>query len=171
MITSRIQVSCRRFFVQSLRQNRIGVHDLSRPCFSTSNNSVPDSIVEVERARPRRRRRSASRLRESDEIPSYKEFVHRFTVLSLYRGYLKEIRRMPYNQEELKDQVQREFKANVTVSDPFNTQRAITEGKRRFQELQEFTGSTNKYDGDSWLNTPDEDDRRGRVGTGWPWDR
>lgn len=107
----------------------------------------------------------------TEDIPSYKEFVHRFTVLSLYRQYLKEIRVMPHNQEDLKVQVQQEFKANRTITDPFNVQRALTEGKRRFKELQEITGSNNKYDGESWLNTPDTEDPRGRVGTGWPWER
>lgn len=111
------------------------------------------------------------RLADSKDIPSYKEFVHRFTVLSLYRNYLKEIRTMPHNQDELKEQVQREFKANKMVTDPFNVQRALADGKRRFKELQEFTGSNNKYEGDSWLNTKDDEDPRGRVGTGWPWER
>lgn len=78
---------------------------------------------------------------------------------------------MPYNQNDLKEQVQREFKSSKTITDPFNVQRALTEGKRRFTELQEFTGSKNKYDGDSWLNTQDAEDPRGRVGTGWPWER
>jgi hypothetical protein len=110
-------------------------------------------------------------LSTTQDIPSYKEFVHRFSVLALYRNYLKEIRHMPRNQEDLKEQVQREFKGNKTVTDPFNVQRALAEGKRRFQELQELTGSSNKYEGDSWLNTKDEEDPRGRVGTGWPWDR
>lgn len=78
---------------------------------------------------------------------------------------------MPHNQKDLKEQVQREFKANKADTDPFNVQRALAEGKRRFEELQDFTGNNKKYDGDSWLNTKDEEDPRGRVGTGWPWDR
>lgn len=78
---------------------------------------------------------------------------------------------LPHNQGDLREQVHREFKANKTVTDPYNVQRALAEGKRRFQELQEFTGSNNKYQGESWLTTPDHEDPRGRVGTGWPWER
>lgn len=84
---------------------------------------------------------------------------------------MKEIRSLPHNQDDLKGQVQHEFKANRTITDPFNVQRALTEGKRRLRELQELTGSNNKYEGESWLNTPDQEDPRGRVGTGWPWER
>lgn len=78
---------------------------------------------------------------------------------------------MPHNQEDLRQQVQNEFRAHKTLDDPFNIQRALAEGKRRYEELQEFTGSKNKFDGDSWINTKDEEDPRGRVGVGWPWDR
>ena len=78
---------------------------------------------------------------------------------------------MPHNQMDLREQVKREFKAHRTMDDPFNVQRALTEGKRRLGELQELTGSNNKYEGDSWLNTQDDEDLRGRVGTGWPWER
>jgi Complex 1 protein (LYR family) len=123
---------------------------------------------------PSRRRRGQGRSKRLDEenIPSYKEFVHRFTVLSLYRGYLKSIRKsLRHNQEELHEQVRREFRANKAESDPFNIQRALTEGKRRFAELQEFTGGNNKYEHDSWMNTQDEEDPRGRVGQGWPWQK
>lgn len=138
---------------------------------STRIFSSSSKVVEVEKTKQRRRRRGGSRLPSTDDIPSYKEFVHRFTVLSLYRNFLKEVKIMPHNQVDLREQIQREFKANRTVTDPFNVQRALAEGKRRFQELQEFTGSDNKYEGESWLNTPDEEDRRGRLGSGWPWDR
>lgn len=31
--------------------------------------------------------------------------------------------------------------------------------------------STQAYDEDSWININDVDDRRGRVGVQWPWQR
>ena len=141
-------------------------------CTRRMSFSSDAGAVEVEQqATPRRRRRSTTRFTATQDIPSYKEFIHRFTVLSLYRNYLKEIRRMPHNHNDLRDQVQREFKANKTVIDPFNVQRALAEGKRRFEELQGLTGNSKANDGDSWLNTNDEEDPRGRIGSGWPWDR
>ena len=114
-----------------------------------------------------------------DNVLSYKEFVHRFTVLSLYRNFMKEINVLPVEvdaRKEFKHQVQHEFKAYKSTTDPYMIQKALSEGKRRFKELQQWTGSTSnnqnsQYDGDSWLNTPDEEDPRGRVGTGWPWER
>ena len=119
-------------------------------------------------ARNRSRRIRSKRL--SEEVPSYKEFVHRFTVLSLYRGFLKCIRdSMPHNKEDLRDQVRKEFQMNKTDTDPFSIKQNIADGQRRFEELQEFTGQSNKYSGESWINTKDPDDPRGRVGTGWPW--
>ena len=103
-------------------------------------------------------------------VPSYKEFVHRFTVLSLYRGFMKCIRdSMPHNKEDLRDQVRKEFQMNKSDTDPFSIKQNIADGQRRFEELQEFTGQSNKYSGDSWINIQDPDDPRGRVGTGWPW--
>jgi hypothetical protein len=89
----------------------------------------------------------------------------------MYRNYLKAIRCMPHNQEDLKAQVQRDFRAHKNDQDPFNIQRSLAEGKRRFQELQEFTGQDKKYEGDSWMKIKDPEDSRGRVGEGWPWQR
>lgn len=123
------------------------------------------------KARSRSRRTRSKRLSLDDkEVPSYKEFVHRFTVLSLYRGYLKCIRdSMPHNQEDLRDQVRKEFKVNKDDRDAFAIKQNISEGQRRFEELKEFTGQSNKYSGESWINIKDSEDPRGRVGTGWPW--
>jgi len=119
-----------------------------------------------------RSRRSRSKRISLDErkVPSYKEFVHRFTVLSLYRGFLKCIRdTMPHNQEDLKAQVRKEFHINKDDTNSFTVKQNIAEGQRRFEELKEFTGQSNKYTGESWINIQDPDDPRGRVGTGWPW--
>ena len=62
-------------------------------------------------------------------------------------------------------------------------------GERKLKELQSMvgiiprkqtqssSGSTNNddegsyYDPDSWMNIKDEDDKRGRVGVQWPWQR
>lgn len=106
-------------------------------------------------------------------VPSYKEFVHRFTVVTMYRGYLRAISKcMPHNKMDLIQQVQKEFRANRNDTDPFNIQRSLAEGKRRYAELQEMIGMDNVHnEGNSWLNIQDEDDPRGRVGNGWPWQK
>jgi hypothetical protein len=138
------------------------------------NKSASTSTSSRRSSRSRRSRSGGQKQRLVDEkqIPSYKEFVHRFTVLSLYRGYLKTIREsMPHNQNDLLQEVRKEFHANKNTIDPITIQREIKEGQRRYEELKEFTGQSNKYEGASWINTKDTDDPRGRVGTGWPWSK
>jgi Complex 1 protein (LYR family) len=140
----------------------------------TNDNNKEKSDVDPSSISPSRSRRKNRRNRIVDQanIPSYKEFVHRFTVLSLYRNFFKAIRSsMPHNQDELRNQVRKEFKSHQHDHDPFNIQRAVAEGKRRLQELQDFTGQSNIYEGESWINTPDAEDPRGRVGQGWPWQK
>ena len=143
-----------------------------------NNNKSASASTSRRSSRSRRSRSDGSsgpkkqRLVDEKQIPSYKEFVHRFTVLSLYRGYLKTIREsMPHNQQDLLQEVRKEFHANKNTIDPITIQREIKEGQRRYEELQEFTGQSNKYEGPSWINTKDTEDPRGRVGTGWPWSK
>jgi hypothetical protein len=158
--------------VHLIVKKRQSTHDvLMQPwrTFSTKTGERPGMVEHHSGERMTRSRRRTGRLTNAEEIPSYKEFVHRFTVLSLYRNFLKTIRDMPHNQEDLRLQVRQEFRAHKDLNDPYNLQRALAEGKRKYKELQEFTGSNKKYDGDSWVNIEDAEDPRGRVGTGWPW--
>lgn len=117
---------------------------------------------------------------EQENIPSYKEFVHRFTMLTLYRNFFKALRYVPaeHTRLELKQQIRQEFRALKHVDreeDPFQIQRAVAEGKRRLQELQDFTGQSNVNNTEaslsSWIHTVDPEDPRGRVGSVWPWQK
>lgn len=148
-------------FVKSSRRL---IHRLRTKEATLMSTSASDEVIVTQNKRRRRRPRVVG-----EDVPSYKEFVHRFTVISLYRNCLKAVRLMPHNQEDLRLQVQNEFRAHKNDADPFNTQRALAEGKRRYQELQEMTGHKTQENGDSWLNTDDPEDPRGRIGTGWPW--
>mmetsp|Transcript_17404 Transcript_17404/g.40009 ORF Transcript_17404/g.40009 Transcript_17404/m.40009 type:complete len:209 (-) Transcript_17404:2030-2656(-) len=151
----------------SVEHHRRSQNDSERT--DTENTETPFSSGPPARNRSRRSRSKRMSL-EDKKVPSYKEFVHRFTVLSLYRGYLKCIRdSMPHNQDDLTEQVRREFRINMHDKDPFAVKRNLAEGQRQFEELREFTGQSNKYTGESWINIQDPDDPRGRVGTGWPW--
>jgi hypothetical protein len=137
---------------------------------TTHAATTTTDTVKVEQTKSRRRQRQGRLSINSPEssIPSYKEFVHRFTVVRLYRNFLKAIRTLPHNQEDLRAQVQREFGVNKKDANPFNIKRALAEGQRKYAELQDFTGAKNPSQ-DSWINTKDEQDPRGRVGEGWPW--
>jgi len=41
----------------------------------------------------------------------------------------------------------------------------------RKQSTIESAEAEESYDEDSWINTKDEEDKRGRVGTQWPWEK
>ena len=41
----------------------------------------------------------------------------------------------------------------------------------RKQSTTESEQADESYDDDSWINTKDEEDKRGRVGTQWPWEK
>lgn len=52
----------------------------------------------------------------------------------------------------------------------------IAQGDRKLVQLQSMVGYQQNDDGtesandSSWLNTVDEEDKRGRVGMQWPWE-
>ena len=77
---------------------------------------------------------------------------------------------MPENREDLRKEVRCEFKVNIHNNDRLSVQRALSEGKRRLEELQRLVGNDNREE-NSWMNTADPEDPRGRLGKGWPWER
>jgi hypothetical protein len=135
---------------------------------------------------------------DMDAVPSLKDFMHRHTVLSMYRGFLQSVRYLrsdkdggnynPVMADELLNEIRREFRAQKHETDPFQRQRAIADGQRRAEELRGLTGEPDvmttkkkkskntttaallqQEDADSWINIVDPEDQRGRVGSGWPW--
>jgi len=49
---------------------------------------------------------------------------------------------------------------------------SLQEGKRRLAQVQSMVGYTpESTDEDSWINTKDKEDPRGRVGLSWPWEK
>jgi hypothetical protein len=156
----------------------------------------PSQRSSASRRNKRRGQQQEKRILDShniNNIPSYKEFVHRFTVLTMYRNYFRTIRSAvsaaaaQHNHgqwkelTELKSQVRREFKLQQhhNTQDTFYIQRSIAEGKKRLQELQTYIGHPTGYQPssslleESWMNTPNDpaEDQRGRVGQGWPWQK
>ena len=160
------------------REQRRGLVHVETTTTTTTNNKKSGGTRQRRRSRVNvdaQQQQPQARLVDRQNIPSYKEFVHRFTVLSLYRNYFKTLRRSKvHNEDELQQQIRHEFKAHSQDTDPFNIQRALQEGQRRLEELQDFTGQNHsKYDQDiqSWINIDDKEDPRGRVGQGWPWQK
>ena len=139
-----------------------------------SSSSSSSRIVSQVSRQVRRRGRTES-------IPSMKEFVHKRTVLHLYRDLLKCVQRMgddgdeSYRREAWKE-VREQFQRHSYETDPVTIQMALREGERRLSQLRSLVGYTKPSadgtdDEDSWLNIKDPDDVRGRVGTDWPWER
>ncbi len=73
-------------------------------------------------------------------------------------------------KEQLNLQIKNEFKSKKDLSDPVAIKSLLTEGYRNLKKLEEL-GPIKAYSSDSWINIQDEEDKRGRVGEGWPWDK
>lgn len=121
-------------------------------------------------------RRFSTRKRSlPSSVPSLQEFVHKQKVLHQYRSFLKSIRLIEDTRERQNafQEVHREFRNHASLKDPLATQMAVTEGERKLKQIQSMVGYSDSTvdDDDSWLNTQDPEDERGRVGTEWPWQR
>lgn len=143
-------------------------HFISLPDRCWFSTTGPEDEVEVVQTK-----RSRRRFRRIDEVPSYREFMHRQEVLGLYRQFLQAVRNLP-DRRELSDQIRKEFSAMKNESDPWNRKRAIKEGQRRFKDLQTtvstsvtFTSPATHND----LEKPKTAEDNTKVGTGWPWER
>eukprot|EP00529_Nitzschia_sp_RCC80_P027897 CAMPEP_0113467418 /NCGR_PEP_ID=MMETSP0014_2-20120614/14804_1 /TAXON_ID=2857 /ORGANISM="Nitzschia sp." /LENGTH=246 /DNA_ID=CAMNT_0000359725 /DNA_START=185 /DNA_END=925 /DNA_ORIENTATION=- /assembly_acc=CAM_ASM_000159 len=177
----------------------------------TTNTSQTTTMTKKKQQPPRRRRRSRLQNQQQQQgsddddddeidrpgffdmkaVPSLKDFMHRQSVLSMYRGFLRSVRYVgskdggnnnPMMADELRDEIRREFRAQKHETDPFQRQRAVADGQRRAAELRGLTGEPDdddptkkdaavlqQEDADSWINIVDPEDQRGRVGSGWPW--
>jgi hypothetical protein len=108
------------------------------------------------------------------DVPSLAEFVHKRRVLHQYRHFLKCIHCIPKEDEQqrqyMRTEVKEQFLSLKDETDALTIQMGIKEGERRLAQLQSMVGyAPTATDDDSWINTPDAEDPRGRVGTEWPW--
>jgi len=108
-----------------------------------------------------------------DNVPSLKDFLHRQTVLGLYRKFLTLVKPLA-DQREVQAQIRLEFKAMKNEADDWNKKRAVKEGERRLKDLQ-TTVSTSVTFGSSPFTTGTHGTNSGaeasEVGSGWPWER
>ena len=107
---------------------------------------------------------------------SLHDFIRKQQVISLYRQLLQCVKRLDdvSVRNSLKLEIRTEFHNGMTLKDNNAIKTAIINGQRSLTQLEDMTGGVksvtmSKYKGDSWLDTKDEVDVRGRVGTGWPW--
>jgi hypothetical protein len=63
------------------------------------------------------------------------------------------------------------FRQNSDLRDPVAVKTTLQEANRYLKQLQAMGPDSDIYDGDSWINQSTPDDERGRVGTGFPWQK
>eukprot|EP00549_Striatella_unipunctata_P024249 CAMPEP_0118674804 /NCGR_PEP_ID=MMETSP0800-20121206/1089_1 /TAXON_ID=210618 ORGANISM="Striatella unipunctata, Strain CCMP2910" /NCGR_SAMPLE_ID=MMETSP0800 /ASSEMBLY_ACC=CAM_ASM_000638 /LENGTH=149 /DNA_ID=CAMNT_0006570035 /DNA_START=81 /DNA_END=530 /DNA_ORIENTATION=- len=125
-------------------------------------------------ARPRKRRRGKET--ELVDVPSLKDFVHKQTVIHLYRTFFRAAARIPDDKfrEDAQKEIRQTFKNDAIQTDKLAITMALKDGERRLQQFCSMVGydvSGTSEDPDSWLNIKDENDPRGRVGVEWPWEK
>ncbi|CAN0126120.1 unnamed protein product [Ectocarpus fasciculatus] len=103
-----------------------------------------------------------------------KEFMHRARVLDLYRGILKRARAL--EDKDVADEARRQFKSSLGETDPLKVQMMVADATNHLEAMQGSTrgagsGAAGGGGGDSWLDIHDPEDKRGRVGEGFPWQR
>ncbi|KAL3823062.1 hypothetical protein ACHAXA_011114 [Cyclostephanos tholiformis] len=81
------------------------------------------------------------------------------------------------------DEVRQSYRARMRNDmDVMARNMAFSEGERKLREVGKLVGYSvddrsrgescdHDYDADSWINIHDTEDRRGRVGVQWPWER
>lgn len=100
-------------------------------------------------------------------------FVRRAQVLRLYRNMLRMTRPEGEQKEQrlqLREHIRDRFRTYQHVQDPKLIATLIADGQRQMEQLRAVVDAA-AGDGDSWINTKDEKDPRGRVGEGWPWEQ
>lgn len=122
-----------------------------------------------------RRRKRSKNPSVNGSIPSLGEFMHQQKVRHLYRSFMRCLHAMDDDsaRADARSEIVQQFRQHQ--HDPLRVQMAVREGERRLAQLQAMVGyasptATGDAD-DSWMNTQDPDDPRGRVGEEWPWER
>ena len=104
---------------------------------------------------------------------SLRDFMNRSRVLSLYRAYMRELHGIDTRAiVELKKTVRDTFKRHA--SDRAGARGHLAEGERQLQFVKSYVSTARSgveaKDGD-WVGTGEAYDIKGRVGSGWAWDR
>ncbi len=106
----------------------------------------------------------------SDALP-LKVFIRKAQVIQLYRSILKHIQKIDddYVKRDLKSQVTSGFRKNISLKDS-EVPQALREATDHLKFIQTMVQRRSAAD-DSWLASSTESDEKGRVGTGWPWQK
>ncbi len=122
-------------------------------------------------------------------------FIRRAQVTSVYRQLLRAARHCkdPELRLDITQQIRVEFQRNKDIEDNTLIRTCIQDATKSLKKVQDLVGTystlpsaksiqqgnnsvaskrtvKNEASG-SWLEVQDEEDKRGRVGEGWPWDK
>lgn len=90
-----------------------------------------------------RRRRKRHNFDVSADGPTLKDFQDRFQIRSLYRRFVRLVY-LTSNRTEFITQIKHEFR--IPTTDRWQTSKAITEGNRKFQELEHMIKTNSPRD-------------------------
>jgi hypothetical protein len=117
----------------------------------------------------------------SNALP-LKLFIQRSQVRKLFRDLFKATRTCqdPQLKQELRHYIRTDFRKNKNIEGNALIKSHIQEGLQSLKKVQDLCESTIKkripeiHERTSWLEEGEgepENEKRGRVGVGWPWDR
>jgi len=116
--------------------------------------------------------------------PSLRSFIRKSKAIALYRDLFRVAKLFPENEKQkIEEEIKKGFDLNRGEEDQIAIGYLLGKGEEQLQFLK--SGSSNvfpkneKYNNDndnnnnnsndSWVGKGPEDDKYGRVGTGWPW--
>jgi hypothetical protein len=115
--------------------------------------------------------KNPSRLKDLS-IPTFKSFMQRKRSLKLYKDLLVEINKINFDDDlrkSLKEQVKFEFINNRNLNDPNSIKYCMKFGTDSLKRIINMRNSQSSIINNNDIDN-DEEDQRGRVGKGWPWE-
>ena len=106
------------------------------------------------------------------EYHSLQYFIRQRQVNSLYRQFLKAAKDISDIdlKKSVRGQIELEFRKNILIADKSTVATLFKEATRSLDSIRDLSRPGSNVSS-SWMSTSDDEDKRGRVGTGWPWGR
>ena len=113
--------------------------------------------------------------------PSLRSFIRKSKAIALYRDLFRVAKLFPEDEKQkIEEEIKRGFDLNRGEEDQIAIGYLLGKGEEQLQFLK--SGSTNVFpkheiydeynnsnNDNSWVGKGPEDDKYGRIGTGWPW--
>lgn len=107
------------------------------------------------------------------DMLSLKHFIMKSSVLAQYRSMLRASAGFAESDRiRIQAQIRVGFEANRNETDPSAISYHLSKGEEQLKFLKggnKSMGLSTDNDKDSWVGKGPDDDKYGRVGSGWPW--